>query len=161
MILWVLPSFKCGITASMGAQEMGCEVQSLTQSQDVDFIMENKDGEKPPQPQYGLETFRPTSLRNEGTLANGSRQSRYSDIKNIPQRTASGEVSSKPARPKDEEKPLPVPSADQAAAAASSSKIDINANPIYPPAGKPITQVNIDTGKPDHHCPRPSLRLNE
>lgn len=75
------------------------------------------------------------------------RQSRYSDIKNIPQRTASGEVSAKPAPAKDEQKPLPVPSADQAAAAASSSKIDINANPVYPAAGKPITQVNIDTGK--------------
>ena len=76
-----------------------------------------------------------------------SRQSRYSDIKNIPQRTASGEIASKPTPAKEEQKPLPVPSADQAAAAASSSKININANPVYPPAGKPITQVNIDTGK--------------
>lgn len=87
----------------------------------------------------------------EGPHANGSRQPRYSDIKNIPQRTTSGEVSAKPAPQKDEQKPLPVPSADQAAAAASSSKIDINANPVYPAAGKPITQVNIDTGKSGHH----------
>lgn len=76
-----------------------------------------------------------------------TRQSRYSDIKNIPQRTASGEIASKPAPVKEEQRPLPVPSADQAAAAASSSKININANPVYPPAGKPITHVNIDTGK--------------
>jgi pre-mRNA 3'-end-processing factor FIP1 len=28
----------------------------------------------------------------------------------------------------------------------STSKIDVNAKPIYEPAGKPITQVNIDDG---------------
>lgn len=28
----------------------------------------------------------------------------------------------------------------------STSKIDVNAKPIYEPAGKPITQVNIDEG---------------
>ncbi|SPO01481.1 related to Pre-mRNA polyadenylation factor FIP1 [Cephalotrichum gorgonifer] len=98
---------------------------------DVDFIMEPKEGEKAPAPQ----------------------QSRYSDIKNIPQRTTSGEVSSKPATVKEEQKPLPVPTADQAAAAASSSKIDINANPVYPAAGKPITQVNIDTDLPENSKP--------
>jgi pre-mRNA 3'-end-processing factor FIP1 len=29
----------------------------------------------------------------------------------------------------------------------STSKIDVDAKPIYEPAGKPITQVNIDEGK--------------
>lgn len=29
----------------------------------------------------------------------------------------------------------------------ATSKIDINAKPIYEPAGKPITQVNIDEGE--------------
>lgn len=38
------------------------------------------------------------------------------------------------------------PSADKTSAAASKSTIDINANPVYPAAGKPITQVNIDEG---------------
>jgi pre-mRNA 3'-end-processing factor FIP1 len=28
----------------------------------------------------------------------------------------------------------------------ATSKIDVNAKPIYEPAGKPITQVNIDEG---------------
>jgi pre-mRNA 3'-end-processing factor FIP1 len=28
----------------------------------------------------------------------------------------------------------------------ATSKIDVNAKPVYEPAGKPITQVNIDTG---------------
>ncbi|KAL1897803.1 Cleavage polyadenylation factor subunit fip1 [Ceratocystis pirilliformis] len=41
--------------------------------------------------------------------------------------------------------PLPVPSADSEAKASSSSKIDINSNPIYKPAGKPIMSVVIDT----------------
>ncbi|GKT85882.1 pre-mRNA polyadenylation factor FIP1 [Colletotrichum tofieldiae] len=40
--------------------------------------------------------------------------------------------------------PLGIPSADKAAAAASKSTIDVNANPDYPPVGKPITAVNID-----------------
>lgn len=29
----------------------------------------------------------------------------------------------------------------------ATSKIDVNAKPIYEPAGKPITQVNIDEGR--------------
>lgn len=51
---------------------------------------------------------------------------------------------------------MAVPSADQAAAIASKSTVDINANPIYPEVGKPITQVNIDEGM---LWPRPDLRL--
>lgn len=41
---------------------------------------------------------------------------------------------------------LGVPIADKTSAAASKSTIDINANPVYAPAGKPITQVSIDEG---------------
>lgn len=29
----------------------------------------------------------------------------------------------------------------------ATSTIDVNAKPMYEPAGKPITQVNIDEGK--------------
>jgi pre-mRNA 3'-end-processing factor FIP1 len=82
-----------------------------------------------------------------------SRQSRYSDIRNIPQRSTSHDVAVKPAAVKQEDSatktsmPLGVPSADQAAAAASNSTIDLNSNPVYPAAGKPITQVNIDEGE--------------
>lgn len=84
-----------------------------------------------------------------------NRQTKYSDIRNIPQRSASNDVSAKPSAPvkRDEDsKPtsalnIAAPSADQTSAAASKSTIDINANPVYPAAGKPITQVNIDEGK--------------
>ncbi|KAL0944889.1 Fip1 domain-containing protein [Colletotrichum truncatum] len=91
--------------------------------------------------------------RNDGTKAAPPTQSRYSDIRNIPQRSASNDMAVKPAPAKKEgespggspsELPLGVPSADKAAAAASKSTIDVNANPPYPPAGKPITAVNID-----------------
>lgn len=32
----------------------------------------------------------------------------------------------------------------------ATSKIDVNAKPIYEPAGKPITQINIDEGTNSH-----------
>lgn len=60
----------------------------------------------------------------------------------------------KPATTKSEErsrgsaaKNISAPTADKASEAASKSTVDINANPVYPAAGKPITQVNIDEGK--------------
>ncbi|KAF6810281.1 Fip1 domain-containing protein [Colletotrichum plurivorum] len=95
--------------------------------------------------------------RKDGTKAAPPTQSRYSDIRNIPQRSASNDMTVKAAPAKKEgespraspsDLPLGVPSADKAAAAASKSTIDVNANPPYPPAGKPITAVNIDEGKP-------------
>ncbi|PMB65352.1 Pre-mRNA polyadenylation factor FIP1 [Beauveria bassiana] len=82
------------------------------------------------------------------------RQAKYSDIRNIPQRSGTNDSPSKPApaAPAKVEAQTPssaalhvaAPSADQASAAASKSTVDINANPIYAPVGKPITQVNID-----------------
>lgn len=83
------------------------------------------------------------------------RQTKYSDIRNIPQRTASSDVPVKAATPlKKEEESRPraalnvaAPSADHTSEAASKSTIDINANPIYAPAGKHISQVNIDEGE--------------
>ena len=79
------------------------------------------------------------------------RQSKYSDIRNIPQRTASSDVPTQPApaRKDSESRPsvnVAAPSADKTSAAASKSTIDVNANPIHPGTGKPITQVNIDEG---------------
>ncbi|KAG6156558.1 cleavage polyadenylation factor subunit fip1 [Claviceps purpurea] len=91
--------------------------------------------------------------RKDGTTAAPPTQFKYSDIRNIPQRTTSGDSTSKPPPVKKEEKSkstrgtaanVATPSADQASAAASKSTIDINANPVYPSTGKPITQVNID-----------------
>ncbi|ROT41962.1 Fip1-domain-containing protein [Sodiomyces alkalinus F11] len=99
--------------------------------------------------------------RKDGTKAAPPTQSRYSDIRNIPQRSASNDVStkqppaSKSPQPKIESpaQRLAVPSADKAAAAASSSKIDINGNPIYTPTGKHITAINIDEDLPDNEKP--------
>jgi hypothetical protein len=85
------------------------------------------------------------------------RQSKYSDIRNIPQRTTSSDGVATVSVKKEESKShssahIGVPSADKTSAAASKSTIDINANPEYPAAGKPITQVNIDEGA---SAPRP------
>ncbi|CAI4213123.1 unnamed protein product [Parascedosporium putredinis] len=101
--------------------EGGIIVEDEDEDSDVDFIIENKDGEKAAPPQ----------------------QSRYSDIKNIPQRTTSGEIASKPAPAKNDQKPLPVPLADQAAAAARSSKININAAPVYPRPASPSPRSTL------------------
>jgi pre-mRNA 3'-end-processing factor FIP1 len=89
-----------------------------------------------------------------------NRQPKYSEIRNIPQRSTSTDEPSKPALVKQESetKAAPTtstaaPSADKAAEAASKSTIDINANPVYAAAGKPITQVNIDEGRSLPHWP--------
>jgi pre-mRNA 3'-end-processing factor FIP1 len=74
--------------------------------------------------------------------------SRYNDIRNIPQRSASNDTVTKPAAIKKEaaaKATPPVSGSDLPG--ISTSKIDVDAKPIYEPAGKPITQVNIDEGK--------------
>jgi pre-mRNA 3'-end-processing factor FIP1 len=73
-------------------------------------------------------------------------QSRYNDIRNIPQRSTTSDVATKlPAVKKETPaKGTPVSGADLPGIA--TSKIDVDAKPIYEPAGKPITQVNIDEG---------------
>ncbi len=73
-------------------------------------------------------------------------QPRYNDIRNIPQRTITSEQASKPAAKKEKAvKDKPQPSGAHLPG-LSTSTIDINAKPVYEPAGKPITQVNIDEG---------------
>ncbi|KAK2594609.1 Cleavage polyadenylation factor subunit fip1 [Conoideocrella luteorostrata] len=99
--------------------------------------------------------------RKDGTTAAPPTQSKYSDIRNIPQRSTSGDSPSKPAPVKKEEDTkrlngavnIATPSADQASAAASRSTIDINANPVLPATGKPITQINIDEDLADNEKP--------
>lgn len=85
----------------------------------------------------------PLSVLDARIDHNDSSQSRYSDIRNIPQRSTSTDTSTKPPVKKDE-------SSKGASAAelpaVSTSTIDVNAVPIYKPVGKPITQVNIDQG---------------
>lgn len=66
------------------------------------------------------------------------RQTKYSEIRNIPSRTAASESAQKPSLTKGDEKAetheQPAPS------------IDINPNPVYQNVGKPIMSVSIDEG---------------
>ncbi|ETS73640.1 hypothetical protein PFICI_14586 [Pestalotiopsis fici W106-1] len=94
---------------------------------DIDIITERKDGTKAPPPT----------------------QSKYSDIRNIPQRTTSSDAAVKPAVKKDEASPA----SGAELPAVSTSKIDVNAIPIHKGTGKPITQVNIDEDLPENDKP--------
>lgn len=92
-------------------------------------------------------------------LTDTPRQSKYSSIKDIPQRSISSNTTSKAAPPKPEDaKPngadLP---------AIRSSTIDINAIPIHKGTGKPITQVNIDEDLPENDKPwrKPGTDLSD
>lgn len=92
------------------------------------------------------------------------RQARYNEIRNIGQRTASSDAVVKPAAVKKETSgkgSLPISGADLPAIA--TSKIDINAKPIYEPAGKPITQVDIDEDLPENDKPwrRPGTDISD
>jgi pre-mRNA 3'-end-processing factor FIP1 len=74
--------------------------------------------------------------------------SKYNNIRNLAERAASSEVVTKPAAVKKESSAKATPPVSGSdLPGISTSKIDINAKPIYEPAGKPITQVNIDEGK--------------
>lgn len=96
-----------------------------------------------------------------------SRNARYNEIRNIAQRTVSNDITQKPAALKKEGKEgsakasLPVSGAELPAVA--TSKIDVNAKPIYEPAGKPITQVNIDEDLPENDKPwrRPGTDISD
>ncbi|KAG0652480.1 Pre-mRNA polyadenylation factor FIP1 [Hyphodiscus hymeniophilus] len=84
--------------------------------------------------------------RKEGTSAAPTAPTaKYNNIRNIPERAASSDIVTKPAAVKKEALAKATPPVSGAnLPGISSSKIDVNAKPIYEPAGKPITQVNID-----------------
>ncbi|KAI0482038.1 Fip1 motif-domain-containing protein [Xylariaceae sp. FL0804] len=105
---------------------------------DIDIITERKDGTKAPPPI----------------------QSRYSDIRNIPQRSTSNDTATKPA-PKKEEPAKALAAAELPP--VSTSKVDVNATPIYKPVGKPITQVNIDEDLSENDKPwrKPGTDLSD
>ncbi|CAG8979888.1 hypothetical protein HYALB_00002662 [Hymenoscyphus albidus] len=92
---------------------------------DIDIITERKEGSKPAAP-----------------------PARYNEIRNIPQRTSTSEAAPEPSPTTIKKAPkaakLPPSGAGQDLPGIATSKIDVNAKPIYEPAGKPITQVNID-----------------
>ncbi|KAI0012429.1 Fip1 motif-domain-containing protein [Xylariaceae sp. FL0662B] len=98
--------------------------------------------------------------RKDGTNAPPPTQSRYSDIRNIPQRTASSDAATKPAI-KKEDSSKSTSGADLPP--VSTSKVDVNAIPVYKPAGKPITQVNIDEDLPENDKPwrKPGTDLSD
>ncbi|ORY59679.1 Fip1 motif-domain-containing protein [Pseudomassariella vexata] len=118
-------------------EDEGAEMDEDEDS-DVDIITERKDGTKAPPP----------------TTA------RYSDIRNIPQRTASSDAITRPAIKKEESAK---PSAGAELPAVSTSKVDVNAIPIHKGTGKPITQVNIDEDLPDNNKPwrKPGTDLSD
>ncbi|KAI3320174.1 Fip1-domain-containing protein [Xylariaceae sp. AK1471] len=117
-------------------EDEGAEMEDS--DSDIDIITERKDGTKAPPPT----------------------QSRYSDIRNIPQRSTSTDTSTKPPVKKEE------PSKGFSGAElppVSTSTIDVNAIPVYKPAGKPITQVNIDQDLPENDKPwrKPGTDLSD
>ncbi|KAI1443738.1 Fip1 motif-domain-containing protein [Annulohypoxylon stygium] len=107
---------------------------------DIDIITERKDGVNAPPPT----------------------QSRYSDIRNIPQRSASSDTTTKPPAPKKEEMSTR-PSSGPDLPAVSASKVDVNAIPVYKPVGKPITQVSIDEDLAENDKPwrKPGTDLSD
>jgi len=102
--------------------------------------------------------------RKDGSKAAPPSQPRYNDIHNIPQRIGSSDLVTKPATKKEGAKTTAViqPSGADLPGIATS-KIDVNAKPIYEPAGKPITQIDIDTDLPENDKPwrRPGTDVSD
>ncbi|KAK1765854.1 Fip1 motif-domain-containing protein [Phialemonium atrogriseum] len=107
---------------------------------DIDIITERKDGSKPAPPS----------------------QTRYSEIRNIPQRSTSNDATVKAAPVKKEEASKPSTSGADLPA-VSTSKVDVNAIPVHKPTGKPITQVSIDEDLPENDKPwrKPGTDLSD
>ncbi|UNI20425.1 cleavage polyadenylation factor subunit fip1 [Purpureocillium takamizusanense] len=123
---------------------------------DIDIITERKDGTTAAPPTYAPRFAGPRYRRRADSST--SRQAKYSEIRNIPQRSTSTDAPAKPPPSRKDEPSktgpnVAAPSADRASAAASKSTIDVNGNPTYPATGKPITQVNIDEDLPDNEKP--------
>ncbi|KAI8956545.1 Fip1 motif-domain-containing protein [Daldinia sp. FL1419] len=99
--------------------------------------------------------------RKDGTNAPPPTQSRYSDIRNIPQRSASSDTTKPVAVKKDNVPSQSVSGRDLPA--VSTSKVDVNVIPVYKPVGKPITQVNIDEDLPENDKPwrKPGTDLSD
>lgn len=83
---------------------------------------------------------------NKPSLLTLLSQPRYNEIRNIPQRNTANDTTVKaPSVKKETKDTVSISGADLPG--ISTSKIDVNAKPIYEPVGKPITQVNIDEGE--------------
>ncbi|KAH0547657.1 hypothetical protein FGG08_000146 [Glutinoglossum americanum] len=106
------------------------EEEEVESDSDIDIITDRKDGSKPePPPQ----------------------KSRYSTIRNLPARAAASDVGTKP--PVKAETPTKDTKVVEHHPAVATSTLNINDKPTYSPAGKPITEVNIDTDLAEHEKP--------
>jgi pre-mRNA 3'-end-processing factor FIP1 len=70
---------------------------------------------------------------------------RYSTIRNLPARATPSDAGTK--QTVKAETPAKDAKVVEHHPAVATSTLNINDKPIYSPAGKPITEVNIDTGK--------------
>ncbi|KAI1809790.1 Fip1-domain-containing protein [Poronia punctata] len=128
-------------------EDEGAEMEDS--DSDIDIITERKDGTNAPPPPL----------------------TRYNDIRNIPQRSASTDTSTKPPIKKEKEERSKATSGGSAASGASgadfppvsTSTIDVNADPVYKSVGKPITQVNIDQDLTENDKPwrKPGTDLSD
>ena len=88
--------------------------------------------------------------RKDGTKAAAAPTAKYNEIRNIAQRTASDEITKKPvASKKDPASETAEPVVGGELPVERTSSVDVDAKPIYKPARKPITQVDIDRDLPE------------
>ncbi|KAI9847054.1 MAG: hypothetical protein M1837_003172 [Sclerophora amabilis] len=103
---------------------------------DIDIITERKDGSKPEPPQQ---------------------PAKYNSIRNLPARTASSDPITKPPPQIKAETPAPgKPATTKTGSdypAVATSKIDVDAKPIYDQTGKAITELDIDEDLKEHDKP--------
>jgi pre-mRNA 3'-end-processing factor FIP1 len=85
------------------------------------------------------------------------RQSKYSDIRNIPQRSTATDTTTKAASARKAE------TRTSSLPAISNSQIDVNAIPVHKSTGKRITAVNIDEDLGDNEKPwrKPGTDLSD
>ncbi|TQS38401.1 hypothetical protein Golomagni_01093 [Golovinomyces magnicellulatus] len=120
---------------------------------DIDIITERKDGAKPSLSTHVVHIYL-TMKRLMNT--------KYTESRNIPHRAITGEIPGKTSVKKASTKGVAQGTGTELPGIATS-KIDVNAKPIYLPAGKPITQLNIDEDLPENEKPwrRPGTDITD
>ncbi|KAI1266970.1 Fip1 motif-domain-containing protein [Xylariaceae sp. FL1019] len=143
--------------AAEAAQATAANTATTHHDEDLEEGEEEEDGAEMEDSDSDIDII---TERKDGTNAPPPTQSRYSDIRNIPQRSTSTDTSTK-APIKKEQPSKSAPTAELPP--VSTSKIDVHAIPIHKGTGKPITQVNIDTDLPDNDKPwrKPGTDLSD
>ncbi|KAI9761048.1 MAG: hypothetical protein M4579_001311 [Chaenotheca gracillima] len=115
-------------------EEEGDEEEEDESDSDIDIITERKDGSKPEPPQQ---------------------PAKYNNIRNLPARSSSMDAVGKPPPQIKADTPSRSTPAKSGAdyPAVKTSNIDVDAKPIYEPAGKPLTQLDIDEDLKEHDKP--------